>query len=338
MTFTQSSDNLAGQRKGCTAVSVVVCTYNRAPSLAKTLDSLRQMSVPSDLDWELLVVDNNSTDNTRAVVMDFMRASGPNGRYVFEPKQGLCYARNRGVAEAAGEIIAFTDDDVGVAPNWLEEIADTFKKFDCIGVGGRSIPAWNDLEKPAWLVTTGPYSLSRGPLLDFDLGNEAKEVQVAPWGLNMAFRKIAFEKYGDFRTDLGVSGSAGLLGEDTEFGKRLLRLGERIAYSPRAVVFHHVDPRRITKSYFLRYQLRLGRTDIRLDGWPPNAVLYFGIPRYMFRSLLERCTNWLCASGVQKRLYHKAQVYFMFGQMMEARASQKRNGDLEGLGGSQRAY
>jgi glycosyltransferase involved in cell wall biosynthesis len=323
MTFTRSSINLAKQMNGSTAISVVICTYNRAASLSVTLESLARMSVPPQLDWELIVVDNNSTDNTRAVVTEFHRVSDLSIRYLFEPQQGLCHARNRGVAAAIGEIIAFTDDDVQVEPAWLRELADTFTKFNCMGVAGKSVPAWNGLAKPAWFATTGPYCLSRGTILDFDLGKDSKEIEIAPWGLNMAFRKAAFEKYGTFRSDLGVSGSAGLLGEDTEFGRRLLRSGEKIAYTPRAVVFHPVDPRRITKSYFLRYHLRLGRTDIRLQGWPAGSVLYFGIPRYMFRSLVERCENWLFSSGVQKRLYFKAQVYFLVGQMIEARVVQR---------------
>jgi glycosyltransferase involved in cell wall biosynthesis len=319
-------------------ISVVVCTYNRAASLAMTLQSLERMSVPPDLDWELIVVDNNSTDNTRAVVMEFLRTSGLNGRYIFDPRQGLCHARNRGVAEAAGEIIAFTDDDVRVTPDWLRELAGTFREFDCTGVAGKSIPAWNGLAKPAWLVTTGPYCLSRGPILDFDLGNEAKEIQYPPWGLNMAFRKIAFEKYGGFRTDLDVSGSGGLLGGDIEFGKRLLHLGHKIAYSPKAIVFHPVEQRRITKNYFLRYYFRVGRTEIRLEGWPEGAVLYFGIPRYMFRTLLERCKIWLFTLGAEERFYRKARVYSLIGQMCEARASQQRNEGLAVPRGSQRAY
>jgi glycosyltransferase involved in cell wall biosynthesis len=315
-------------------ISVVISTYNRAASLARTLESLRQMRVRSNLEWELIVVDNNSIDNTRAAVTEYLRTSGLNGRIVFEPKQGLCHARNRGVAEATGEIIAFTDDDVRLAPEWLEEIAETFKKFDCIGVGGKSVPEWNDVAKPAWLVTAGPHRLSSGPILEFDLGKEAKELQVPPWGLNMAFRRVAFERYGGFRTDLGVSGAGGLLGEDTEFGRRLFRLGEKIVYSPWAVVFHPVDKRRVTKSYFLRFYLRMGRTDIRADGWPVDAVLYLGIPRYMFRAFMERCTIWLFTLRSESRFCHKANLSFLIGQMMEARASHKNSPGLAGLRGT----
>jgi glycosyltransferase involved in cell wall biosynthesis len=319
-------------------ISVIVCTYNRASSLAAMLQSLAQMSVPSDLDWELIVVDNNSLDKTLAVVVEFQRLSGLNVRYLFEPKQGLCHARNRGIAESAGEIIAFTDDDVRVATDWLQELVGTFREFDCMGVGGKSIPAWNGLAKPTWLVTNGPYCLSRGPLLDFDLGSEAKEIQYPPWGVNMAFRKAAFEKCGGFRTDLGVSGSGGMLGEDVEFGKRLLNSGEKIAYSPGAVVFHPVEPHRATREYFLQYYFKVGKTEIRLEGWPQGAALYFGIPRYMFRTLLERCKTWLFTVAAEERFYRKARVYSLVGQMCEAYASKKKKENLAGLRGSQRAY
>src|SRR6266576_376499 len=123
-------------------ISLVICTYNRAFSLGRTLESLRQMSVPRDLEWELIVVDNNSTDNTRAVVQKFARTAGLTISYFFEAKQGLCHARNAGVANANGEVIAFTDDDVRVAPQWIRELAATFRQFDCIGVAGKSVPAW----------------------------------------------------------------------------------------------------------------------------------------------------------------------------------------------------
>jgi glycosyltransferase involved in cell wall biosynthesis len=300
-------------------ISVIVCTYNRAASLAKALQSLRQMAVPPDLKWEIIVVDNNSTDDTRAVVTEFARTSRLNARYAFEPKQGLCHARNTGVTNASGEIIAFTDDDVQVSPEWLRELVCTFREFDCIGVGGKSIPAWDGLAKPGWLVTTGPYSLSRGPILDFDLGDETKELRTAPWGLNMAFRRSAFERHGMFRTDLDVSGSDRLLGGDTEFGSRLMRAGEKVVYSSKAVVFHPVVQQRITKNYFLKYYFCVGRTNIRQEQWPSEAVLYFGVPRYMFRELLESCAKWFFSFSSGKKFYYKAQAYLSLGQIAESR-------------------
>jgi len=300
-------------------ISVIVCTHNRASSLRKTLDTLGQMSVPPDLRWELLVVDNDSSDDTRQAVNEFTERTGLDVRYVWEPQRGKSVALNTGIKKAKGGIIAFTDDDVRVAPEWLHELVRTFREFDCMGVGGRSVPAWGGLTRPDWLITEGPYHLVPSPILDFDLGDDVKELQVPPWGLNMAFKKIAFEEYGPFRTDLGPTGSGGLLGEDTEFGQRLLASGEKIVYSPRAVIFHPVDQERITKSYFLGYYFNSGRTFMREVSWPADAVLYFGVPRYLFRSVLVNCARWFFAFDKKRRFYYKTRLYFVLGQIAEGR-------------------
>ena len=288
-------------------VSIIVCTHNRASSLRKTLQSLGQMSVAPDLTWELLVVDNNSTDSTRQEIDAFTERSGLNVRYVSEPRTGKSFALNTGIGEAKGEIIAFTDDDVLVAPEWLTELMETFKQFECIGVGGRSIALWNGFARPNWLTTEGPYRLSTVPIVAaVDLGEEVKETAQAPFGLNMAFKKSAFEQYGLFRTDLGPSGAKRVLAEDTEFGRRLMRAGKKVLYSPKVVVFHPVLPNRITNGHFLSSYLNLGRAQIREAGWPCPTVLWFGVPRYLFRTLLMRCLTWLIALESAKRFYYKA--------------------------------
>ena len=298
-------------------ITVIICTYNRAKSLRQTLESLRQMTVPPELEWELLVVDNNSTDNTRATVEEFAKTAAFNVRCVFEPRQGLCHARNAGVANAKGEIIVFTDDDVFVAPEWLRELMDTFRKFDCAGAGGKNVPLWAGLARPKWLCPPGTYYLGDGPLLDLDLGEEATLTNVPPWGLNMAFKKSAFEKYGLFRTDLDLVGSGGLLGGDIDFGKRLIRAGEKIAYSPKAVVHHPVTEHRITRAYFLSYYLRLGRTYARLNPLPPEAVLWFGVPCWIFIELSKSCLSWMTTFETVKRFYYKAHTYCYLARISE---------------------
>jgi glycosyltransferase involved in cell wall biosynthesis len=321
-------------------ISVVLCTYNRASSLRRTLESFGRMSVVPDFEWELLIVDNNSSDNTCREVNAFTRNSGLNIRYIWEPRTGKSHALNRGISEARGEIIAFTDDDVQVSREWLSELSRTFSEFDCIGVGGRVIAVWDGIVKPDWFATAGPYFLGIGAVApQFERGDRATEISTPAVGANMAFRREAFEKYGSFRTDMGPGVSRGSqLGEDYEFENRLLHAGEKIIYSPTAVIFHPAVQDRITKKCILRFYFNRGRTDIRLDGWPADAALHFGIPRYMFRMLLERCGNWLFALGAQKRLYRKAQLYSLVGEMIEARASQKKKEHLAAPRGSRRAY
>jgi glucosyl-dolichyl phosphate glucuronosyltransferase len=321
-------------------ISVVLCTYNRASSLRRTLESIRKMCVPADLEWELIIVDNHSKDNTREETSAFAESSGLNVRYIWEPRTGKSHALNRGIGEARGEIIAFTDDDVQVSREWLSELARTFSEFDCIGVGGRVTAVWDGILKPDWFATAGPYFLGLGPVApQFERGDRAKEISTPAVGANMAFKREAFEKYGVFRTDMGPGVSrASRLGEDYEFEYRLLDAGEKIIYSPTAVIFHPATQERITKKCILQFYFDWGRTEIRLDGWSAGAALHFGIPRYMFRMLLERCGNWLFAMGAQKRLYHKAKLYYVAGQMTEARRSHQKNESLAGIRGSQRAY
>src|SRR5271155_1594923 len=118
-------------------ISVVVCTYNRRESLRTALGSLAQLRAPADSPWELIVVDNNSSDGTPEVVKSFGAGSSFCVQYVFETNQGQSHARNAGINAARGDIVAFTDDDVTVDSGWLCELQKVFDEFDCMGVGGR---------------------------------------------------------------------------------------------------------------------------------------------------------------------------------------------------------
>src|SRR5687767_3515333 len=134
------------------SATVIVCTYNRCESLAETLDSLCQMRVPAEIAWDLIVVDNNSTDATRATVE---RAAekwrGLSIRYIFEKTPGLSYARNAGVMASTASIIAFTDDDVLVEEDWLVRIVNAFETRQVQCVGGPIRPYWL-APRPSWLT------------------------------------------------------------------------------------------------------------------------------------------------------------------------------------------
>src|SRR5712692_6196145 len=181
-------------------ITVVLCTYNRSEYLATALNSAAALTLPESVEWEILVVDNNSNDRTRKVVEDFSRRYPGRFRYQFEPQQGLSQARNAGIREAKGDIIAFMDDDVVVERTWLRNLTANLHNVEWAGVGGRVFPKWN-CPPPQWLTLDQWYAL--GPLPNFDLGPDARELTEPPFGANMAFRKRMFEKYGDFRTDLG---------------------------------------------------------------------------------------------------------------------------------------
>src|SRR5262249_47968916 len=148
-------------------ITVIVCTYNRCRMLPKALESLARSRVGRSVEWEVLVVDNNSRDETSKVVAEFMLRYPGRFRYLFEEHPGKSYALNAGIRDAAGAILAFADDDVVVDEQWLEQLAKPLFEGSWIGSGGRILPDWQH-EPPRWLVLEGRYALA--PLAAFDLG------------------------------------------------------------------------------------------------------------------------------------------------------------------------
>ena len=287
-------------------------TYNRAESLRKALESFQRLANPA-FEWELLVVDNKSDDSTRNVVETFSHSSELPIRYVFESTQGRSAALNTGIAEAQGDIIAFTDDDVLVHPDWLREIKKTFDEHDCSAVAGRVVPQWNHA-KPHWLEMNGHFAVT-----NFELGDKLKEIRIPPLGANSAFRKQVFEKYGLFRLDLGVRGNKHTITcDDTEFGERLVAGNERIIYCPGAIIYHPVDPQRTTKKYFLSWYYYNGVSVTRTFGVPQEGVFWFGIPRWLYREFLTNCFRWFVTLNSKQRFQNKLAVYRSFGNMVES--------------------
>jgi glycosyltransferase involved in cell wall biosynthesis len=296
-------------------VSVVICTYNRAESLERTLASLGQMQVASHVSWEVLVVDNNSTDRTRAVVERFASRGQPNCRYLFEPRQGKSYALNAALDAVAGEIVAFTDDDVTVDPGWVEAIWHSFED-GCVAVGGRIVPVWTT-PKPVWLSEHGPYRLMAA-VVQYDLGDvpcPIDRIDRPAYGANMAFRRGVFERYGRFNTSLGPKGRALMRGEDTEYWRRLLKAGERMMYAPDAVVYHPVERARMRKSYYQAYYYHAGKIEMMLEQAPAKGVRILGVPRYLFRSLAEHALRWCITFDRKTRFYHRLQCARVLGSI-----------------------
>lgn len=294
-------------------ISVVLATYNRAASLRVTLESFSSLVSPADLTWELLVVDNNSTDATRDVVESFAGTAGFPTRYIFEKEQGKSIALNAGVAQARGEIIAFTDDDVLIHQDWLANLKRTFDEVDCSAVAGKVIPRWNH-PKPDWLKMEGQFAVT-----NFDHGDEPKEIRIPPIGANSAFRKDIFREHGLFRLDLGPNGSRhAITCEDWEFGERLIRAGEKIAYCPTAIVYHPVDPDRTTKRYFLSWYYYNGISLTRTAGLPREGIFWFGVPRWLYRELLANFAKWVLTLQGNRRFSHKLSTYRSLGNIVES--------------------
>lgn len=300
-------------------ISVILCTYNRSAMLQEALATLAAQTANGEIDWELLVVDNNSFDDTRQVVEAFAaKQSAFSVRYLFEGRQGKSYALNTGVAHAHGDIIAFTDDDVYVHPDWIREIDKAFRTLPCTGIGGRVRPLWRQ-PKPNWLVLTGPNRL-RMAIMQFEHGDTARPLYgVALVGCNMAFRREAFEKYGGFRADLGPTPDSLLRGEDTEFSQRLAKHGEPLYYVPDAIVDHPVEEKRATKSYYLSWYFDFGRTSARMGNIPRDGRRLFGVPLYLIRALAVNALKWWVTLAPVPRFKCKLDTVEALGRVVEAR-------------------
>jgi glucosyl-dolichyl phosphate glucuronosyltransferase len=296
-------------------ISVILCTYQRCHSLARALQSVAKSTLPSAVEWEVLVVDNNSSDQTREVVEEISRRYPAHFRYLFEGRPGKSHALNAGIRNARGDILAFMDDDVTVEPTWLENVTAPLHNNEWVGVGGRILPD-HTLAYPRWLSLHDPYALA--PLALFDLGTQAGPLTEPPFGTNMAFQRKVFEKYGGFRTDLGPRPGSEIRNEDSEFGHRLLAAGERLRYEPDAVVYHSVPRNRVQKPYFQAWRFDKGRAEIRQFGIPDETSWFVaGIPLYLFRRFLRWTLQWMVSLRPSQRFSCKLKVWSLAGTILE---------------------
>ena len=241
-------------------ISICICTYNRSDSLARTLHSLaKQDDIHSNL-VEVLIVDNNCTDDTSNVVETF-REKLPVWR-VTERQQGLACARNRAAADFRGNVLLFTDDDMRFGSGWLTAYRDAIRRFpDADYFGGRILPDWGQA-KPRWILDK-PLPLIDGLLGWFDYGEETRPFDAAeppPFGGSFAIRRRLFEKVGFFRVDLGTGGAGLGRGEETEFLMRARNIGTQGIYVGEALCYHAYDEGRLTLAALWRYGIACGRS------------------------------------------------------------------------------
>jgi glucosyl-dolichyl phosphate glucuronosyltransferase len=254
-------------------VSIVIPTYNRADVLLICLREISQLRTDPST-FEVLVVDNASTDHTRTTCKEFAVAHPDISlRYIFENTQGVSYARNRGVKESRGEIICFLDDDSPPVPEWLEFLLLPFSDSNVGCVGGPSIPDFQGQMVPDWLQGDMQGLLS-GYVLPFDEPAVVSRWEDYPLSCNMAIRYKVFEELGYFRTDLDRSGGQVLAAGDTEMADRIHKAGWKVVYAPNAVVNHLVPPSRLTKEHIYRIGRGLAESHIILtSGRNPLKIL-----------------------------------------------------------------
>ncbi len=318
--------------------SVVIATHNRADDLRETLLSLAQLATASR--WELIVVDNNSTDHTRAVVEELAPNYPTTLRYLFETEQGRSAALNTGFRAARGDIILTTDDDVRVEPDWLDQGVAALRRFDCAFVGGKVLPIWGGA-RPKWLPDTGGRLWVPIAMLDF--GPQPVEFATrAPLGVNMALRKEALERAGYFDNTLGRKAGT-LLGQEVrEWCMRVRAVGMTGFYIPEMVIHHKVIASRLTKNYFRRsfywrgvsraILYRMTGADLETPEETPHDLSRVphvaGIPRYLYRKFVNSGLALLRALARRDRraiLDTEMQLWFYAGMFIETWKNHSRN-------------
>jgi glucosyl-dolichyl phosphate glucuronosyltransferase len=249
-------------------VSAVICSYNRARFIIKAVESLFGQTFGAD--YEVVVVDNNSTDGSLDLLQQYKDAHPQrNFRFFSEPNQGVSHTRTRCVKEARGEIVAFLDDDSVADSQWLQTIVAFFEQHPQVySVGGRILP---------YFLTAQPDWFSKyffGLVGRFDLGNEAKRLTGAryPCGANMAFRRAIFDEIGFFNTHIGRSGTGLSAGEEKDIYKKILATGKQVYYLPQAVVHHAVEANKFDKGYVKRHSMGIGSSErVRIQNGPIGA-------------------------------------------------------------------
>ena len=227
-------------------ISAIICTHNRDNYLGAAIDSLLEQDFT---DYEVVVVDNASTDNTRQVVEE--RLPHSHLRYVYESTLGLSSARNRGAKETTGEIIAYLDDDAEASPQWLKELVIAYENNHKLAVaGGKVTLIWPEgIKHPKWISQ----ELS-GNLGYYDLGEEVvliKDPGLTPRGLNYSLRRTFLDSIGGFDVNLGRVGKNLLSNEELYMTELALQKGWQVTYIPTALAAHNVSIERTKPGWFL---------------------------------------------------------------------------------------
>ena len=240
-------------------ITLIICTYNREKYIRPLLDSIAKNDYPNT-EYEIVLVDNNCTDNTREVCEQFV-AANPEVilRYVVESEQGLSAARNKGIKESKGDIIIYVDDDALVDSDYIRIYAEHFAANpDTMAAGGPIEPLY-ETEEPSWM---SPYTKA---LLTawMNYGDKVREYPNGrfPGGGNAAYRKEVFDRVGFFNTELGRKGNLLLASEEKDIFDKMKDLGMKVLYLPTPVLHHSIPQAKLEEDYFNRLTLQIGRSE-----------------------------------------------------------------------------
>jgi glycosyltransferase involved in cell wall biosynthesis len=262
-------------------ISVIICSYNRARYIREALESLYRQDADKST-YEVIVVDNNSTDDTDEVCHTFLNNyQDLKAQYLKEVQQGSSFARNRGADAAKGRILVFMDDDAVAESDFISGYIKLFKEIpDAVGAGGRIIPRYIP-DEPTWMSY---YVSSLVGNFDYSPVQCRFKQGKYPLESNMAVRADAFNRISGFNTDLpGVKGTLRIGGEGKDFFYRLTADGSNIIYDPAIRVMHVVETAKLTREYMYRVASGIGRGErvrIREEG---KIGYLFKLSEYLFK-------------------------------------------------------
>jgi glycosyltransferase involved in cell wall biosynthesis len=306
--------------------TIAICTWNRCELLRQTLARLADVPVPSDLDWDILVVNNHCSDRTSDVVADF-RGVLPI-REVSEPRPGLSHARNRALSTIITDYVVWIDDDVLVSERWLIGFASAVRAYPRACAFGGPIEPWFVVPPDPALLDAFP-SLRTG-FCGIDYGSREVPLDRSQpiYGANMAFAMSAVGAL-RFNSSLGVVQGTGLGGEEVEFIDRLCGETGEVIWIPDMRVKHYVDPSRMTLPYLTNYSYNGGRTLIRL-GRPRDEPQLFGAPRWVWPLAVRAFLRyWTLRFFLPRRAaLESTREYYKFrGMLAESFARSRSNTD-----------
>lgn len=253
--------NSSSETQAETRIAAAICAYNAAHHLADVIGSVMAQTLPAD-EYEVLVVDNNSTDETPHVLRELKERFGHRLRVFSETQQGLSHARNRALAEAAAPLVAFLDADAVAEECWLGSIAEVFDAHPRAGVVGGRIEVQWDAPKPRWWDDRLDEAMGR-----FSPSDRQTQLRYPrfPYGGNFAVRSEAIGEVGGFLPHLGRSGTGLLAGEEGELCLRMEQHGWEIHYTPAAPVHHRATGERLTRRFILRRAFSHGRSQYLME-------------------------------------------------------------------------
>jgi glycosyltransferase involved in cell wall biosynthesis len=319
-------------------ISVIICSYNRCEALSELLGCFLNQETAGRFAYELIVVDNNSNDETQKVIGSYAETFKGLLRHYFEPRQGKQHALNLGIKESKGEVLVFTDDDCLVEKNYLAGVYEAFKRHESEidFMGGKILPRWVGGEQPSLINEFYPVSrIDRiqwsgkdkpgwldsyflGPLGILDYGDKPFVIDYAVnkqggrlfYGANMAFKRGLFDKYGDFHIGRTVT-------QDMEICLRFLKSGAKGLYAPHVQVFHKIKVGNITPDYYYRWYFKRGLYLKDIEQYTAKFYHPLGIQLSMIAKTAVFFIKSLFINSMIQRMYYRCKGLFNLGRMIE---------------------